>query len=69
MRQLSLSKIVGNQKLEIAKYWQGYEPFATGGTLVLNTDELDEVVGILTCLVMLRKKRQKDAERRNLAGG
>ena len=69
MRQFTLSKLVGNQKLEVAKYWQGWEPFATGGTLVMNADEVDEVVGILTCLVMLRKKRQKDAERRNLAGG
>jgi hypothetical protein len=69
MRQFTLCKSIGGEKVEVGKYWQGWEPFATGGTLVLNANEVDEVVGILTCLVVLRKKRHKDAERRNLAGG
>lgn len=69
MRQFTLWKLIGQDKVEVGRYWQGYQPFATGGTLVLNTNEVDDVVGILTCIVVLRKKRHRDGESRNLAAG
>jgi hypothetical protein len=69
LRQFTLWKLIGQEKIEVGRYWQDYQPFTTGGTLVLNTDEVDMVVGTLTCIVVLRKKRHREAESRNFASG
>jgi hypothetical protein len=40
-----------------------------GGTLVLDTHEIDEVVAVLSMVSTLRKKRQKAAEHSGGGGG
>jgi predicted porin len=65
---MTLYKVTGTgeaeKKVEIGKYaqkwWGG---FVTGGTFVLDEDEINGVVACLTLLVVLRKKRQRAAER------
>tara|TARA_R110002003_G_scaffold138_8_gene12710 strand:+ start:14678 stop:15388 length:711 start_codon:yes stop_codon:yes gene_type:complete len=56
----------GQKKIEVGKYaqkwWGG---FVTGGTFVVDEKELDGVVACLTLIVVLKKKRQRAAERHN----
>jgi hypothetical protein len=52
------------KKVEVGKYaqkWWG--SFVTGGTLVVDGKEIDGVVACLTLVVVLKKKRQRAAER------
>ena len=70
---MTLYKIMGSgeaeKKVELAKYAQRcYGGFVTGGTLVVNEEELDGVLACLTLMVVLKKKRQRAAERRNGEG-
>ncbi|OCL04288.1 hypothetical protein AOQ84DRAFT_442186 [Glonium stellatum] len=67
---MTLYKVLGKKKVEVGKYsqkWWG--AFLTGGTLVLDTRELDELIGILSLAVVLKKKRQRAAERSGGGGG
>lgn len=67
---MTLYKIFGSgeneRKVEVAKYankwWGGV---VTGGTLVVDERELDGFIASLTLCVVLKKKRQRGAERRN----
>jgi hypothetical protein len=63
--KFTLYKSIGSHELKVGRYEQKWKFLKTGGTLLLNTDEIDNVVGILTCLVLLLKRRQKEAERQN----
>ena len=58
----SLYKCVGQEKIEVGRYWQSVKFLETAGILALDARELDEIVIIVTCLVVLRKKRQRDDE-------
>jgi len=61
----TLYKSIGSREVRVGRYEQRWKFLRTGGTLVLNTKEIDDVVGVLTCLVVLLKRRQKEAERQN----
>lgn len=67
---MTLYRVVGSgeseRKVEVAKYaqkWWG--AFVTGGILVVDEREVDGAVVGLSCLVVLKKKRQRAAERRS----
>lgn len=61
-KRYKLVKHWSDRRVVVAKFW---EPMGwkKGGTLVVDESEVDVVVCVATCLVMLMKKRQKDAER------
>lgn len=59
-RKLTLWKVLGGGKTAVAKYKAPYRVATTGGTLVVDSGEVDLVVAVLTCLGMLRKIRQSD---------
>jgi hypothetical protein len=63
--KFSLYKHYGPRALLVGRYEQSFKFLRTGGVLALDTREIDPVVGILTCLVVLLKRRQKEAERQN----
>jgi hypothetical protein len=67
-RKFTMYKILGNQRQVVARYWQGWQ-VKQGGTLVINAQEIDEVVAVLTMVSILRKKRQKAAEHSGGGGG
>lgn len=65
---ITLYKVTGSgdaeKKTEIGRYaqkWWG--PFVTGGSFVVDDKEIDGVVACLSLLVVLKKKRQRVAER------
>lgn len=65
---MTLYRVTGSgeqqKKVEVGKYaqkWWG--SFVTGGTLVVDGSKIDGVVACLTLVVMLKKKRQRAAER------
>lgn len=65
---MTLYKVTGSgeaeKRIEVGKYaqkWWG--SILTGGTLVVDDREIDGVVACLTLIVVLRKKRQRAAER------
>ncbi|KAF1849374.1 uncharacterized protein K460DRAFT_89874 [Cucurbitaria berberidis CBS 394.84] len=69
-KNMTLYRVVGSEehhkKTEVAKYaqkWWG--SFVTGGTLVVDEKALDGVVACLSLVVVLKKKRQRAAERHN----
>ena len=67
---MTLYKALGEKKVEVGKYsqkWWGV--FLTGGILVLDTRELDELIGVLSLAAVLKKKRQRAAERSGGGGG
>jgi len=65
---MTLYKVSGSgeheRKTEVGKYvqkwWGG---FVTGGTVVVDEKEIDGCVACLTLCVVLKKKRQRGAER------
>ncbi|KAF2458681.1 hypothetical protein BDY21DRAFT_341030 [Lineolata rhizophorae] len=57
-----LDRNYGGQQKEVGRFWQSWS-WQTGGALVLDTEEIDEVVGILTMVVMLKKRRHREMER------
>ncbi|CAO2651934.1 Nn.00g002170.m01.CDS01 [Neocucurbitaria sp. VM-36] len=67
---MTLYRVVGSgehqKKVQVGKYaqkwWGG---FVTGGTFVVDEKELDGVVACLSLVVVLKKKRQRAAERHN----
>jgi hypothetical protein len=60
--KFTLYKYIGpgeEGKLEVGKFRQrGF--FKTGGALVLDSTEVDEVVGIITCLGVLKRNRREN---------
>jgi hypothetical protein len=68
-RKFTLYRIIGAQKQVVGRYWQGRWQVRCGGTLVLDTHEVDEVVAVLSMVSTLRKKRQKAAEHSGGGGG
>lgn len=65
---MSLYRVTGSgkhqTKIEVGKYaqkWWG--SFVTGGTFVVDGNEIDGVVACLTLIVVLKKRRQRAAER------
>jgi len=61
----SLYKIIGSKRTLIGKYAQTKLRMGAGGILLLDTNELDEVMGTLTICVMLRRMLQREAARSN----
>ena len=59
-RKLTLYKCMGVERVVVAKYC-GMATFKTGGILLLDSEEVDEVIAVITCCAMLRKKRQRDS--------
>lgn len=67
---MTLYRVVGSgetqTKTEVGKYaqkWWG--AFVTGGTFVVDEKEIDSLVACLSLIVVLKKKRQRAAERHN----
>jgi hypothetical protein len=61
--RIALYKMLpGGEKQLVGRYWQGWD-WRTGGTFVVDERELDDVVGVLTCVVQLKKRRQRQKER------
>jgi hypothetical protein len=48
--KFTLIKSIGSREVKVGRYEQEWQFLQTGGTLVLNTKEIDEVVGVLTSL-------------------
>ena len=59
-RKLTLYKCMGVERVVVAKYC-GMATFKTGGILLLDSEEVDEIIAVITCCAMLRKKRQRDS--------
>lgn len=60
-KNFKLVKHFGDRRIVVAKFW---EPARwKGGVLVVDETEIDAMVAVVTCYIMLRKKKQKDAER------
>lgn len=67
---ITLYKVLGEQRIEVGKYaakWWG--SWSTGGTFVVDTREVDELVAVASLVVVLKKKRQRAAERSGGGGG
>jgi hypothetical protein len=61
--EFTLYKYIGpgeEGKLEVAKYWKRGGFKGTGGTMVLDSTEVDEVVGIMACLTVLKRNRREN---------
>lgn len=68
--QFTIYKIVGNQKVTVARFGQKWAgAWFVGGALVVDTEELDEMLAILAALVMLKQNKQRAAERSHGGGG
>jgi hypothetical protein len=67
-RKFTMFKIIGDQKQAVGRYLEEWS-IKYGGILVLNSDEIDEVVAVLSIVSILRKKRQKAAEHSGGGGG
>ncbi|KAH0541581.1 hypothetical protein FGG08_003929 [Glutinoglossum americanum] len=55
-------ELPGGGKKLLARYWQGID-WRTGGTIVVEGEEVDAVIAVVTCVVLLKKKRQRRLER------
>jgi hypothetical protein len=66
---MTLYRVMGEERIVVGKYaqkWWG--SFVTGGILVVDEESIDGAVAGLTLCVVLKKKRQRAAER-NPGGG
>ena len=54
--RMSLYKLIGSKKIEVARYKSESGRFHTGGPLVLETREVDELVASLTCMALLNQR-------------
>ena len=68
MRKFTLYKTIGAQRTVVGNF-ELRRTMKYGGLLVLDATEVDEVVGVLTCAVMVRKRRLKDGEIGNVGAG
>jgi len=67
-RQFQLYKILGSEKKAIARYWQPKMQFSQGGLVVVDENEVDVMVALMTAMVMVRKQRQKYGEHAAASG-
>jgi hypothetical protein len=58
-RKFTLWKVVGESKLVVARYKGKMRLGRRGGTLLVNAEEVDCVVALMTMMGMLRKLRQR----------
>ena len=61
--QYNLTRTVSGQKMLIGKYTQNMIKTTAGGVLIVDSNEIDEVVAVLTMCVMLRRMLQRTAGR------
>lgn len=60
----------GQKKVKVGQYAQKHwGSFVTGGTFVVDENEIDGLVASMSLVVVLKKKRQRAAERNPGAGG
>jgi hypothetical protein len=63
MRRFRLDRIIGGERTVAAAAWKPRSQIMhQGGVLVVDAEQVDEVVAVLTGMVMLRKQRQKTYE-------
>lgn len=67
--RMTLLKQIGNTQTVIARYAQRWGSWVTGGVLLVDDREVDEVVAVLTTCVMLKRMQQRAAERTKSSGG
>ncbi|KAI9764173.1 MAG: hypothetical protein M1840_008655 [Geoglossum simile] len=61
--RIALYKMLpGGEKQLVGRFWQGWD-WRTGGTFVMDARELDDAVGVITCVVQLKKRRQRQKEK------
>ncbi|KAF2470175.1 uncharacterized protein BDR25DRAFT_343379 [Lindgomyces ingoldianus] len=66
--RMTLYKKIGGKNIVVARYAQRWGSWVTGGVLLVDAVEVDEVVAGLTACVMLRRMQQRAAERMKSAG-
>jgi hypothetical protein len=63
MRRFRLDRIIGQERTVAAAAWKPRSQIMhQGGVLVVDAGQIDDVVAVLTGMVMLRKQRQKTYE-------
>ncbi|KAF2822082.1 hypothetical protein CC86DRAFT_458603 [Ophiobolus disseminans] len=67
--RMTLVKKVGAKEVVAGRYVQRWGSWVTGGVLLVDGKEEDEVIACLTACVMLRRMQQRAAERTRGAGG
>ncbi|KAF2182015.1 hypothetical protein K469DRAFT_691633 [Zopfia rhizophila CBS 207.26] len=67
--RMTLLKELGGKKVVVARYAQRWGSWVTGGVLLIDNKEIDEVAAVLTCCVMLKRMQQRAAERTKYTGG
>lgn len=67
--RMTLVKTVGAKQLVAARYVQRWGSWITGGVLLVDGREEDEVVACLSACVMLRRMQQRAAERAQVTSG
>jgi hypothetical protein len=68
--QFTIYKVLGGEKKPVGRYaqkWAG--ALWVGGCLVLDSSDIDEVLGVLATLILLKQNKQRAAERNNHGGG
>lgn len=66
----TIYKILGNQKLMVARYGRKWgNAWFAGGAMAVDTEQLDEVLAVLAVLATLRQIGQRAAERHHGGGG
>ncbi|KAF2865487.1 hypothetical protein BDV95DRAFT_612633 [Massariosphaeria phaeospora] len=67
--RMELLKQVGPKQYVVARYAQRWGSWVTGGVLLVDGNQTDEAVAVLTACVMLRRMQQRAAERMSMNGG
>lgn len=67
--RITLVKQIGERQVVVARYAQRWGSWITGGVLLVDGKEVDEVVAVLATVVMLRRMQQRAAERTRYGGG
>jgi hypothetical protein len=67
--QITLFKLAIGQKYPVARYGMKFgSAFFVGSAITINTEEVDEVIGILACLITVRASKQRVHERYSYGG-
>jgi hypothetical protein len=67
--RMTLIRRIGGRDIVVARYAQRWGSWITGGVLLVDEKEIDPVVAILTCNVMLIRMMLRAAERTKYSGG
>ncbi|KAH8722531.1 hypothetical protein GQ44DRAFT_711618 [Phaeosphaeriaceae sp. PMI808] len=67
--RMTLVKTIGAEQTVAGRYAQRWGSWVTGGILLVDSREEDEVLACLTACVMLRRMQQRAAERTRPGGG